>query len=372
MVSLTLMVDTTPGVMDFSRRPVLEMAAALLDELSLDDRIRFVTYDGWWGLNDTGFHTLREVYPDIGRFCKMNSYEFGGECPPVESIPTAVEAIQFWIRNLIGRGSGDADIVEPFAEALDEIDDFARNAVVVVSDFRVDERQVPAHERGRPTVSSVVGDDFQMPMLDFTLAIPGLEHHARENPLSVFFVGTDKRVPLERIGAGDVHYLGPRNGPEVARKIVERIPPFHVAVLDARAICGRVRGCAKVDLVHERGYEIRAQRCPPIETPKKFGKRILKIKDADARAEYVRTARLYEDSPAAPYFAEGIRRALGRERTEHVRKAMEEVLEALEGTGGEAPEGLEEALEERGETAEEPEAAPPADPAPEQPRGESE
>ena len=84
----------------------------------------------------------------------------------------------------------------------------------------------------------MVVSDFRYLHEDPQLAFPQLYWLSTDQPLSLFFVGTDPKVPLQRIGVGDVHYLQPGLGVEIAHSVAGRIPPFHVALVDATPISG--------------------------------------------------------------------------------------------------------------------------------------
>ena len=106
----------------------------------------------------------------IGIYCRMHSWPRHGACRPVKSPRDAEYAVGLFLGSLIGRGWSDASVVQPFASAVDGIEGAARNALVVVSDFRY------LHE-------------------DPQLAFPQLYWLSTDQPLSLFFVGTDPAVP---------------------------------------------------------------------------------------------------------------------------------------------------------------------------------
>ena len=334
-VRLTLLVDTTPGVMDFNRAEVLELAYRLLDSLDLDDEIRFMVVEEFWGLQDSGILSLRQLYEDVGRHCRQNP----GDCPEIVTPWDAEEAIRLYLRATIGRGQGDVSIRFPLTRAGSAFEGFGRNALVAVSDFQyqccaappsgevVDLLQAPANEADPPAEAPSSSENFCADPFGCTTppGFPQMACDARPTcinprgtlegrklykrdlpPASIFLTRVSPETPAiegwgeplawELTGFAHEQELWPGRVEETARFILERIPQTFVAIADAGDICAKVRECAvvRMELGEEAaaaGYEIASERCVPVETPRHFARRVRKIKDPDERATATRIGR---------------------------------------------------------------------------------
>jgi hypothetical protein len=348
-IRVTILLDNTPEVVEGNRTRIVRLVSNLINFLELDDEIRFIIYGGerscevttapvmrdrpppsryrdfrvddtfsQWevaccqerlDIRDGGNATIRDLYSDMGRYCWDNREAAGGRCKAIRNPRDATLAMKIFLEDVLGKGRGDADYAAALASAVANIEGVARNAVVIASDFR-----------------------YQCETVKDPLAAVGT--YSRDVPLTLSLVRVDPRVPAPPSSLGDLYRLESHNGKEIARSILERVPPVHVVVLDAREFCEEARGCPQIELKYgpegsEDDFEVFTERCPKLANPRAFVKTIRRIRDPENRADYVRSMLLFRDSEYVPYIITALQGALEKEKKDEVRRAILYVLGEL-------------------------------------------